>query len=91
MKKDWRLGRDQEDYMKGKTIVFKKFKSKLSKDHPHYVGDHYHCEFCWHRFMEDSTGIEDCSTEGYSTLDGYQWICEECYNDFKDMFNWIVL
>ena len=90
MEKDWRLGRDQEDYLKNEHLVYKNFKSKLSKDNINFESDHYHCEFCWHRLMEDCTNIEDCSTEGYCTLDGRIWICKTCYDDFKEMFNWSV-
>lgn len=24
-------------------------------------GQHTHCEFCWHKFMENADGIKDCS------------------------------
>ena len=91
MEKDWRLGRDQEDYLKNENLVYKSFKSKLSKDDINCASDHHHCEFCWHRFMEDSTNVEDCSTEGYCTTDERIWICKTCYTDFKDLFNWTII
>jgi len=91
MEKDWRLGRDQEEYLKGETLIWKSFKSKLHKDDPYYSGDHYHCEFCWHTFMENCNGMEDCSTGGYCTLDERIWICETCFKDFEKMFNWHVI
>lgn len=25
---------------------------------------------------------------GYCTCDRYRWICEQCYNDFKELFDW---
>ena len=58
-----------------------------------FVPDHYgslrtHCEFCWHKFMEKSEGIEDCSSYGYCSSDGKYWVCEECFHDFKEFFNW---
>ena len=89
--KDWRLGRDQEEYLSEEILIKKNFKSKLPKEDPYYSGDHYHCEFCWRRFMENCGGDLDCSSEGYCTLDESIWICETCFNDFKDMFNWTVL
>ena len=27
----------------------------------------------------------------YCTIDNYHWICENCFNDFKDMFKWTVV
>jgi hypothetical protein len=29
--------------------------------------------------------------EGYATEDNYRWICEECFEDFKDLFDWKVM
>ena len=29
-------------------------------------------------------------TVAYSTEDRYHWICPKCFNDFKDMFEWVV-
>lgn len=28
--------------------------------------------------------------EGYSTPDGYHWICETCFRDFVELFEWKV-
>lgn len=28
---------------------------------------------------------------GYCTGDCYYWICEECYEDFKNLFKWTVV
>ena len=47
---------------------------------------HTHCEFCWAKF---STYKEDLKW-GYTTYDKRFWICEECFNDFKDRFQWEV-
>ena len=46
--------------------------------------DHEHCEFCFDKFGES----EGMLHSGYCTLDGYRWICEQCYQDFKDQFEW---
>ena len=27
---------------------------------------------------------------GYCTIDKYRWICEQCFQDFKDQFEWQV-
>lgn len=43
---------------------------------------HEHCDFCWEKAM---TNIP-CTF--YCTEDMKCWICEECFNDFKQKFNW---
>lgn len=50
--------------------------------------DHDHCEFCWAKFME---APNDALHEGYATPDNYRWICIECFEDFKEMFEWKVV
>ena len=49
--------------------------------------DHEHCEFCGIKFSKHEGDLQ----EGYSTLDQNYWICEKCYYDFRDMFNWTVV
>ena len=74
---DWRLF-NQEEYLKGKDWVLKKY-IKYRTD-----WDHDHCEFCHETFSEEEGDLH----QGYATTDNYYWICEKCYNDFKDMFKW---
>ncbi len=76
-KNDWRL-RWQEDYLLGKTLYFRKWRT-LKKE-----WDHDHCEFCWDKFSD----YPDTLHEGYTTENNGYWICQKCYNDFKEMFNW---
>ena len=45
---------------------------------------HEHCFFCLKKFMTDM------DIKGYCTTDYKYWICEECFNDFKDMFNFSI-
>ena len=78
---DWRL-QGQEKYLFGKTLVHKKYAVKMT------TTDHDHCEFCSDKF---STTISDCLTEGYATIDDYHWICQNCFNDFKNDFEWTTL
>lgn len=74
---DWRLN-GQEDIL---------LKVKLSKKRFYSTGFyHAHCEFCWAKFSPD----EGCLKVGYCTSDEAHWICEECFRDFKDMFQWEV-
>ncbi len=78
--KDWRL-RGQEGYLSGKTLYYRKW-----ADFRKHC-EHDHCEFCWDKFSEAS----DTLSEGYTTEDNYYWICEDCYNSFKEMFNWTLI
>lgn len=81
-KDDWRL-RGQEEYLMHKTFAFETYSETQNSKHEH-------CEFCWHKFMENCEGVEDCSEAGYCTLDHKYWVCEECYEDFKNNFKWII-
>ena len=74
-KDDWRL-RGQEDYLLGENLYFRKWKA------PKKEWDHDHCEFCWDKFSD----YPDTLHEGYTTEDNYNWICQTCYDDFKEMF-----
>lgn len=78
---DWRL-RGQEDYLQNRTFKITKFKAQKGKSL------HTHCEFCWHKFMENCEGVDDCSQEGYCTNDDMYWVCKECFEDFKKKFHW---
>jgi hypothetical protein len=79
---DWRL-QGQEGYLKGVTLHW----SRWTIPKPDW--DHDHCEFCWAKFMEDDR-LPDVIHHGYTTPDRYHWICEQCFEDFKDRFEWRV-
>ncbi len=79
-KDDWRLF-NQEKYLK--NIPLKKVRF-IQKDNDH---DHTHCTFCWDKFSENNGDLH----MGYSTLDERYWICEVCYQDFREMFQWTVI
>ena len=76
MQEDWRLT-DQMDYLYRATLKKADFKATVTNDHEH-------CEFCFDEFAE----FEGALKSGYCTLDGYRWICEECYQDFHEQFEW---
>ena len=80
-KEDWRLT-NQEDYLQGVTLYWKKYKPYRD------TWDHDHCSFCWVAFGLEGGG--DALAEGYATEDDYHWICEKCFEDFKDMFHWRI-
>ena len=75
---DWRLT-NQKKYL---------YKAELLKcnilQYPNK--DHEHCSFCWDKFGKNADMLKD----GYCTTDSYHWICETCYSDFKDMFEWTL-
>jgi hypothetical protein len=78
---DWRLT-GQEGYLRGVTLVRRRY--RRYRKNPEW--DHDHCEFCWAKFMiEDYPGVLH---EGYATLDDYRWICDRCFDDFKELFDW---
>ena len=78
---DWRL-QGQEKYLKGISLSWKKY-TRYSEN-----WEHDHCEFCWATFTEED--YPDVLHEGYATEDNYRWICQTCFEDFKDMFGWAV-
>jgi len=69
--KDWRIT-NQINYLRGKELIYGQYHPKCEE------WEHEHCEFCWGKFIE--------SSYGYCTVDTNYWICEECYNHFKIMF-----
>jgi hypothetical protein len=78
-KNDWRLI-NQEKFLKDKTLKSADYKPYSEK------WNHDHCAFCQAAFSLYDNDLQ----KGYCTLDNYHWICEECFNDFKEMFNWSV-
>ena len=43
---------------------------------------HEHCELCW----EKATTDKECVF--YCTKDMRHWVCQNCFNDFKNSFGW---
>lgn len=86
---DWRL-QGQERYLQGVSLRFKRYVT-LDEN-----WDHDHCSFCWAKFMDEQNvnAPSDSLHEGYATLasekrgEDYYWICETCFNDFKEQFHW---
>ncbi|MBC8290595.1 MAG: hypothetical protein H8E37_09780 [Planctomycetes bacterium] len=77
---DWRR-RGQERYLMQEKWVKRSYR-------PYREGwDHDHCEFCWKTFSLHETDLN----AGYSTSDEYRWICEQCFSDFRDEFQWEIV
>ena len=76
---DWRR-QGQEKYLKGVILLHRMYQ-------PYRPGwEHDHCEFCGNKFSLNQGDLK----EGYSTKNGYHWVCSDCFNDFKNEFNWKV-
>lgn len=73
---DWRLT-NQIDYLNKKKIVRSDFANFPGRDHEH-------CSFCWKKFGHSPELLQ----KGYCTDDAHHWICDGCFNDFKEMFEW---
>jgi len=78
---DWRL-QEQYKYLLAKILTLKHYAERKT------TTDHDHCEFCSAKFSEI---IPDCLRSGYTTADYYQWICEKCFIDFKELFTWTTV
>jgi hypothetical protein len=78
---DWRL-MGQERFLQAVKLYWRK--------HTRYneTWDHDHCEFCGAKFMVED--YPDVLHEGYSTENQYYWICEKCFEDLKEKFQWEV-
>ena len=77
---DWRL-QGQERFLKGVSLARQTYRK-------HREGwDHDHCEFCAAKFSESRNDLN----VGYATTDCYHWICDNCYEDFKEIFQWTVV
>ena len=78
---DWRI-MGQPGYLFQKKIIFKKFIPYMDSEHP----EHAHCEFCNDYFSQQDNYLKEGFYEPYSK----SWICEQCVNDFKQLFQWDV-
>jgi len=77
---DWRR-QGQERYLSGVRLVARTYR-------PYRPGwEHDHCEFCGAKF----SCCEGDLRHGYSTEDGYHWICAQCFDDFRDEFGWQLI
>lgn len=48
--------------------------------------EHDHCEFCGAKFSLADADLH----RGYVTEDNYHWVCEPCFDDFKEELEWVV-
>jgi hypothetical protein len=54
--------------------------------------DHDHCEFCRIAFVVkgDASAEPPNVTEGWTTDDESDWICNTCFDKYRERFNWKV-
>ena len=78
-REDWRI-MGQEGYLLNKHLEHRLFQRSLC------VEDFDQCEFCWAVFDKN----KELPLKAYYAPDIKVWICEECFNDFKEHFNWSV-
>ena len=78
---DWRR-QGQEKYLFGASLCLKKYSDRKTRT------DHDHCEFCSAKFSDIIPGA---LTEGYTTRDDYRWICEQCFADFNNEFQFTLI
>ena len=76
---DWRI-QGQEGYLLDKYLQHRRFDRKLC------VADFDQCDFCWDCFDED----RENPLFAYFEPEKKVWICEKCFNDFKEFFRWTV-
>jgi hypothetical protein len=76
---DWRM-MGQERYLAGR-ILHRRAYRRWRED-----WDHDHCEFCARKFSE--LNDPEHLREGWTTEDGYHWVCDRCYADFRERFEW---
>jgi hypothetical protein len=77
---DWRL-QGQEKYLRDAVLERKKYQRYREG------WDHDHCEFCGAEFSLETPGALQA---GYATQDNYRWICDACFQDFRNLFGWKV-
>ncbi|MCL2874261.1 MAG: hypothetical protein FWE29_04935 [Defluviitaleaceae bacterium] len=73
---DWRLT-NQMNYLFQKRLLHINYEAYR----PGW--SHDHCSFC-------SDVINNSDEKAYCTTDKYHWICENCFGDFCEMFEWEV-
>ena len=77
---DWRRN-GQEKYLTNAELIFiEEFRSLSDK------WEHEHCEFCWEKFSEGDNDLHS----GYCTADQKHWICPDCFEDFREEFQWTI-
>ena len=90
----------ERDLPRGTVLTRKRY--RVYRD----TWEHDHCVFCSAKFMDPDFSGEhrqfirqhpEVLTEGYATTSDhlrgvdYYWICPECFTDFAEEFEWLVV
>jgi len=82
----------QERFLQGAEFVHKPYRVWSDR------WEHDHCAFCTRKFVEARRSTDDAVTIGYAALargpegqDDYHWVCEACFADFCERFEWRVV
>ena len=78
---DWRLA-GKECYLFDELVEVNPTDYINSFENPEMF--HEHCIFCWDKVEESK------DDKYYRVLDNSYWICENCYNDLKDILQFKV-
>ena len=74
---DWRR-QGQERFLAGKRLRRQAYQ-------PSRLGwDHDHCAFCGAKFSLQAPDL----AEGHATEDSYHWVCDGCFEDFREEMGW---
>ena len=68
----------QDKYMK--NIAF----TRMTLEESEYEAFFEHCEFCYAVISE----LPMCRHVGYYTGKYTYWVCEDCFDRFKEEYNW---
>lgn len=75
--------------LRGIKLQFKRYRA------PSGEWDHDHCHFCGAKFFEPDD--PEYLHYGYATCEDYywgaeyEWICEECFRKYRELFAWRVI
>ena len=64
-------------FLIGKQFIYKVFI-------PNEIGDHEHCNMCGDKF----TGFDNPPKRGYGAVDGTGWVCKDCFDEYKEKYQW---
>ncbi|HEX5449259.1 MAG TPA: hypothetical protein VFW85_04315 [Gaiellaceae bacterium] len=90
---DWRL-MGQERFLHGASFRHKSYRAYRTG------WDHDHCEFCTRKLVEAEalSDYPDAASLGYAAVgrgpggeDDYYWVCDDCFPDFREQFEWTVI
>lgn len=78
-KNDWRLLNDVQH------LTNQEIDPVNGEDIIEHLSDLEKCRFCWDKANDNKKGF------WYLPLDKSCCICENCFNDFKELFEWTLL